>query len=125
MAYPNLSQVAKILHVPKSTLSQRGLSCEAVGNQKRGRPRIVLEEARYRRRALNEVGQMLVEHAHRVAGSDCANAVGLEVEAAISALNTEPAGIRLEKLSQEYDRMLAKMQQPGYYSRLLEVFENV
>jgi hypothetical protein len=124
-AYPNLRQMAEILEVAKSTLSQRKLSCEAVGNQKRYRPRIVLEEALYRRRTLVEVGQKLVEHAQRVAGADLASAVQQEVATALSALADEPAPVRLEKLSQEFDRILERMQDPRYYSRLLEVFENV
>ena len=122
-AYPNLRQMAEILHVPKSTLSQRKLRYEPVGNEKRYRPRTVLEQAlRYRRRDLNEVGRELVEHAQRVAGTALAGAVQTEVDAALSALAEEPAELKLEELSREFDLMLQQMQEPGRRRRMRELF---
>jgi hypothetical protein len=122
-AYPNLRQMAEILHVPKSTLSQRKLMYEPVGNEKRYRPRTVLEQAlRYRRRDLDEVGQELVDHAQRVAGAALARAVQAEVDTALSALAEEPGEQQLEKLRREFDLMLHQMQEPDHRRRMRELF---
>lgn len=121
MAYPNLRQMAEILHVPKSTLSQRKLAFEPVGNEKRYRPQTVLEQAlRYRRRGIDEVGEELVEHAQRVAGADVAHAVQVEVETALLIL-VEGEGM-LDTLTREFDMLLERMQEPGHRRRMRDVF---
>src|SRR5258708_7923016 len=126
-AYPNLSQLSAILRVPKSTLADRKVAFEHVGREKRIAPRTVLELAAYfHQRALQDVAADLVAHARRAADTKTARHVEDEVAEALRAVQqTPPETVNLDELSQEFDRLLERMQDPEYGRRIRDAFDSL
>lgn len=125
-AYPNLSQLSAILRVPKSTLADRKVAFEQVGREKRIAPRTVLELAAYfHQRALQDVAADLVAHARRAADAKTARHVEEEVAEALRAVQQTPPKVILDELSQEFDRLLERMQDPEYGRRIRDAFDSL
>jgi hypothetical protein len=125
-AYPNLSQLSAILRVPKSTLGDRKVAFEHVGREKRFAPLTVLELAVYfRQRALQDVADDLVAHARHAADAKTARYVEEEVAVALRAVQQGPAKVNLHELSQEFDLLLKRMQDPEYGRRIREAFASL
>jgi hypothetical protein len=128
IAYPSLSETARLLNVPKSTLAQREFPVRPAGNRKHIPAAAVVDLALYfRRREVEDVVRDLVDFAGRAAGADAARSVEAEAASAIGASRGQERSHAadeavLERMRREYDRLVSRMRSPANAAGLRRAF---
>jgi hypothetical protein len=133
IAYPSLSQAARLLGVPKSTLAQRKPPSRPAGNRKHIPAATVVHLALYfHRRDIDAVIHDLVDIARQTAGPSAAEQVEAEAKAAQRSHSARRYGTShqtqerlLDRMRGEYDRLVRQMQSPGYARRMRDAFADM
>jgi hypothetical protein len=82
--------------------------------------------AYFHQRTLQDVAADLVAHARRAGDAKTARHVEDEVAEALRAVQqTPPTTVNLDELSQEFDRLLERMQDPEYGRRIRDAFDSL